>query len=222
MARINVEKLHVTDRVLLHKADVFDGLPPAPYDIIVSNPPYVDAEDMATLPDEHRHEPALGLAAGDDGLDIVRRILAGAGSYLAEDGILVVEVGNSRWALEEAYPDGAFHLARVRARPGGSVPAHRRSVGALGKSRERGHVSGNTFGRLFSVTTFGESHGPALGLHRGRLPTGPGVSEADIQLMWTGGAPGLRAIPPSATRRMRCASYPACSRAAPPARPSAS
>ena len=108
VARKNAEDLHVADRVLLHKADVFEGLPEAPYDIIVSNPPYVDAQDMATLPDEHRHEPALGLAAGDDGLDIVRRILTGAGNYLAKDGILVVEVGNSRWALEQAYPELPF------------------------------------------------------------------------------------------------------------------
>src|SRR5579863_1178601 len=108
VARMNAEKLHVADRVLLHHADVFDGLPEAPYDIIVSNPPYVDAEDMATLPDEHRHEPKLGLAAGHDGLDIVRRILEAAPKYLAPHGILVVEVGNSRWALEQAYPDLPF------------------------------------------------------------------------------------------------------------------
>jgi ribosomal protein L3 glutamine methyltransferase len=108
VARMNAEKLHVADRVLLHRADVFDGLLEAPYDIVVSNPPYVDAEDMATLPDEHHHEPKLGLAAGQDGLDVVRRILAGAPRYLAPDGILVVEVGNSRWALEQAYPDLPF------------------------------------------------------------------------------------------------------------------
>lgn len=108
VARINVQKLHVHNQVTLHRADVFQGLPAAHYDIIVSNPPYVDAEDLATLPDEHRAEPALGLKAGADGLDIVRRLLAEASGYLAEDGILVVEVGNSRWALEQAYPKIPF------------------------------------------------------------------------------------------------------------------
>lgn len=108
VAHINVDRLYVKDRVKLHRADVFQGLPVARYDIIVGNPPYVDAEDMAALPDEHRAEPALGLTAGADGLDIVRRILAGASEYLAPDGILVVEVGNSRWALERAYPEAPF------------------------------------------------------------------------------------------------------------------
>ena len=108
VARINVEKLHVQKRVTLYRADVFEGLSPARYDIIVSNPPYVDAEDMATLPDEHRHEPRLGLAAGEDGLDVVRRILKSAAERLTPDGILVVEVGNSRWALERAYPELPF------------------------------------------------------------------------------------------------------------------
>jgi len=108
VARMNVERLHVAERVLLHRTDVFEGLPEAPYDIIVSNPPYVDAEDMSTLPDEHRHEPRLGLAAGQNGLDIVRRILGEAPRYLAPHGILVVEVGNSRWALEQAYPGLPF------------------------------------------------------------------------------------------------------------------
>ena len=108
VAEINRERLHVSNQLTLHKADVFEGLAPQTYDIIVSNPPYVDAEDMASLTDEHRHEPALGLAAGSDGLDIVHRILANASGYLAPHGILVVEVGNSRWALEEAYPDVPF------------------------------------------------------------------------------------------------------------------
>ena len=108
VARINVEKLQAGSRVKLRQADLFRGLSAARYDIIVSNPPYVDAEDMRTLPEEHRAEPALGLAAGVDGLDIVRRILAEAPAYLAPDGILVVEVGNSRWALEQAYPEMPF------------------------------------------------------------------------------------------------------------------
>jgi ribosomal protein L3 glutamine methyltransferase len=108
VARINVEHLHVGHQVTLQHGDLFGGLAPNRYDVIVSNPPYVDAEDMATLPDEHRHEPALGLAAGEDGLDIVRRILASAADFLEPDGILVVEVGNSRWALEEAYPHVPF------------------------------------------------------------------------------------------------------------------
>ncbi len=137
VARINADKLHVADRVLFHKADVFDGLPEAPYDIIVSNPPYVDAEDMATLPDEHRHEPALGLAAGGDGLDIVRRILAGAGNYLAKDGILVVEVGNSRWALEQACPDVPFTWLEFERGQAEVFLLKADQLGALGKPERR-------------------------------------------------------------------------------------
>ena len=137
VARMNAENLHVADRVLLHRADVYEGLSEAPYDIIVSNPPYVDGEDMATLPDEHRHEPALGLAAGDDGLDIVRRILAGAGSYLAKDGILVVEVGNSRWALEHAFPDVPFTWLEFERGQAEVFLLKADQLGALGKPQKR-------------------------------------------------------------------------------------
>ncbi|MGA9851941.1 MAG: 50S ribosomal protein L3 N(5)-glutamine methyltransferase [Gammaproteobacteria bacterium] len=108
VARINIDRLQVSGQVKLHQADVFKGLPPAVYDIIVSNPPYVDAEDMAALTDEHKQEPALGLAAGKDGLNIVRHILEAAPAYLAPDGILVVEVGNSRWSLEREFPEAPF------------------------------------------------------------------------------------------------------------------
>lgn len=106
VARINVERHQVGDRVRLFEADVFDGLEPsARYELIVSNPPYVDVEDMTSLPDEYRHEPVLGLAAGSDGLDVVRRILAGAREHLTQDGVLIVEVGNSQPALEAAFPE---------------------------------------------------------------------------------------------------------------------
>jgi ribosomal protein L3 glutamine methyltransferase len=91
-------------RLRLHRADVYEGLPEGPWDLIVSNPPYVDAEDLAAMPAEYRHEPLQGLAAGEDGLAVVRRILAGAPARLAPGGALVLEVGASRPALEAAFP----------------------------------------------------------------------------------------------------------------------
>lgn len=87
-----------------------DGLAAARgrYDIIVSNPPYVDAEDMASLPPEYRHEPEHALASGDDGLDFTRQLLRQAADYLTDDGILVVEVGNSMDAVEQVWPQVQF------------------------------------------------------------------------------------------------------------------
>ena len=108
VAQRNVEHYELQARVTLHQADVFAGLPQKPYDLIVSNPPYVDAADIAAMPAEFQAEPILGLQAGDDGLDIVRRILAAAPDYLAENGVLIVEVGNSAPALEAAFPDVPF------------------------------------------------------------------------------------------------------------------
>ncbi len=78
------------------------------YDLIVTNPPYVDAEDMSDLPNEYRHEPELGLASGSDGLKLTRRILACAPDYLTDDGVLICEVGNSMVHLIEQYPDVPF------------------------------------------------------------------------------------------------------------------
>lgn len=107
VARKNIERHQVDDRVRAVQSDLFEQLT-GRYDLILSNPPYVDAQDMASLPMEFRHEPRLGLEAGDDGLDLVRIILARASDYLTEQGCLVVEVGNSAAALEEAYPEVAF------------------------------------------------------------------------------------------------------------------
>lgn len=108
VAAINRERHHLQHRLRLIEADVYRGLDGAGYDLIVSNPPYVDAADMAALPAEYRAEPGLGLAAGKDGLDIVRRILAGAASRLSPDGVIIVEVGNSAPALAAAYPQVPF------------------------------------------------------------------------------------------------------------------
>jgi ribosomal protein L3 glutamine methyltransferase len=108
VAELNVERYALTERVRTVQSDLFGGLAGEQFDLIVSNPPYVDAQDIADLPAEFRHEPMLALAAGDDGLDLARRILRGAASHLTEHGALIVEVGNSWVALEEAYPKVPF------------------------------------------------------------------------------------------------------------------
>lgn len=105
VAKMNVLRHHVEDQVHLIESDLFNQIPPKQYDIIVSNPPYVDAADMASLPAEYLHEPQLGLASGKDGLDCALRILRDAKKYLKPQGILVVEVGNSESTLADQYPD---------------------------------------------------------------------------------------------------------------------
>lgn len=107
LARENCAAHDVGDRVGLFRSDVYAGVSDR-YDLIVSNPPYVDAGTMATLDPEYLHEPRIGLEAGADGLDCVRRILAGASEHLRPGGVLVCEVGASRHALENAYPTVPF------------------------------------------------------------------------------------------------------------------
>jgi len=109
LARENVAFQDVADRVRVVASDLFAGLDGARYDLIVSNPPYVTEDEYAALPPEYAHEPALGLTAGRDGLDFALRILAGAATHLNEDGVLIVEVGESERALGELLPRVPFN-----------------------------------------------------------------------------------------------------------------
>ncbi|RLA55276.1 MAG: 50S ribosomal protein L3 N(5)-glutamine methyltransferase [Gammaproteobacteria bacterium] len=104
LARENAARLGLGSRVRVLQSNLFDALGDERYDLILSNPPYVDADDLASMPAEFHHEPELALGSGPDGLDLARSILAGAAHYLNDTGLLVVEVGNSWMALEEAYP----------------------------------------------------------------------------------------------------------------------
>jgi ribosomal protein L3 glutamine methyltransferase len=108
VARENIALHGLERRVQPVLADVYDGLPDGRYDIIVSNPPYVPTADVAALPAEYQHEPSLGLESGSDGLDHVRRILAGMRDRLNPGGILVVEVGNTDDAVARSWPDLPF------------------------------------------------------------------------------------------------------------------
>jgi ribosomal protein L3 glutamine methyltransferase len=100
----NIAEHNVAARVTAVESDLFDNLGSQRFDLIVSNPPYVDARDLAEMPDEYQHEPELALASGHDGLDFTRRLLREAEQYLSAQGVLVVEVGNSWVALERAFP----------------------------------------------------------------------------------------------------------------------
>ena len=116
MARENVA-LHGLDHVVtLHEGDLFAPLGDARFDLIISNPPYVTDDSMATLPDEFHHEPALALAAGDDGNDILRRMLRGAKKHLTADGVMLVDMGHNRDLLRPNFLARLLHVARNRSK----------------------------------------------------------------------------------------------------------
>ncbi len=134
VVEFNIERHHMTERVFPLQSDLFEQLPQEQYDLIVTNPPYVDEEDIDDMPAEFHHEPMMALEAGQDGLILVKRILAQAADYLTDDGVLVCEVGNSMVHLIEQYPsvpfkwidfkqggDGVFALTKTQLREYGHL-----------------------------------------------------------------------------------------------------
>ena len=129
VAERNIARHRLRGRVRLVRSDLFSGLGLRRYDLIVSNPPYVNAAAMRALPREYRHEPRLALAGGRDGLELVRRILAQAHAHLAPHALLVCEIGRGRKLLERNYPrtpfvwpaDQVFVLSREELPRGGKV-----------------------------------------------------------------------------------------------------
>lgn len=107
VAAINVENYGLQERINLIHTDLFTGIDNT-YDLIVSNPPYVDAESVEQLPEEYLHEPELALGSGEDGLDVTRQIIQQAARYLNPHGVLVVEIGHNREILEQAFPELPF------------------------------------------------------------------------------------------------------------------
>lgn len=108
VAHRNVDDYGLESRVNLIESDAFAAVPGKRYDVIISNPPYVNAESMADLPEEYLREPVLALASGEDGLDFTRILLREANDHLNPGGLLVVEIGNNRDELEQAFPDTPF------------------------------------------------------------------------------------------------------------------
>ncbi|AUL46856.1 N5-glutamine S-adenosyl-L-methionine-dependent methyltransferase [Bordetella trematum] len=104
VARRNVQDYQLEDRLTLHQSNLFTALPEAEYDVILCNPPYVNSQSMDALPAEYRAEPFLALAGGEDGMDLVRRILQAAPQYLSAEGFLVLEIGHERAHFEAAFP----------------------------------------------------------------------------------------------------------------------
>ena len=108
VAQRNVNDYGLDDQITLHQGDLFAPLAGMTFDLIISNPPYVNADSVAALPREYRHEPALALGSGEDGLDATRIILRDAAAHLNPGGLLVVEIGHNRAEMEAAFPDLAL------------------------------------------------------------------------------------------------------------------
>jgi ribosomal protein L3 glutamine methyltransferase len=129
VAHRNIADYGLTGRVELIHSDLFQALAGRSYDLIVSNPPYVKAASMRTLPQEFRREPEMALASGRDGLDHTRTILREAPRFLHSRGLLVVEIGHNRKALERAYPNLAFRWPRTSAGSGFVFTLNRANMG---------------------------------------------------------------------------------------------
>jgi ribosomal protein L3 glutamine methyltransferase len=114
VAEINLYAHHLEHQVRLVESDLFGGLPGERYDLIVCNPPYVDEDEIAQMPQEYRAEPLLGLASGFDGLDFTRQLLAQATDYLHEEGVLLVEVGASWSNLVYSFPEVPFEWVALK------------------------------------------------------------------------------------------------------------
>jgi ribosomal protein L3 glutamine methyltransferase len=138
VCRRNARRLGLSGRVTAMRSDYFSAVPHRRYDIIVSNPPYVGRAEMRALPREYRHEPKLGLASGVDGLDSVRAILARAREFLDDDGILVVEVGNSEHALIKAFPSLPFIWPQIAIGGGGVFLLHAQDLDPVQGELRRG------------------------------------------------------------------------------------
>ncbi len=115
VAHKNIDHYGLEKRINLIASDLFSSLKNKRYDLIISNPPYVNAESMSQLPKEYQHEPQNALSSGIDGLDATRKILESAADHLTEDGLLVVEIGHNREALEHAYPSTPFNWLETHA-----------------------------------------------------------------------------------------------------------
>ncbi len=138
VARINIARHGLEDRVRAVQSDVYAGLGERRYDLIVSNPPYVNLDEWRALPPEFHAEPRLGLESGADGLNCVRKILQGAAGHLKPDGILVVEVGSAADALVEAYPEVPFFWLDFERGGDGVFLLDAKQVAQLGTHRQDG------------------------------------------------------------------------------------